>query len=205
MLDEYPKEFEVRDGQNVTIRLLTRADEDRALMFFLTIGEADRDFLRYDVTDRETLEGWFGGPNWEEVFPFVAEVGGRIAGLAVLHGFRTRWHAHIGNAWTMVGEDWRGLGIGRIMATELFSFASELGLEKLLAEIRGDHLDAMRIYKQMGYVHEGVHTDYIKDADGRTHDLVLMACDIKDYWRRLDEGPHKLKEYVVPTNFADNI
>ena len=205
MLDEYPKEFELRDGQNVVIRVLTKDDEDRALMFFLTISESDRNFMHYDVTDRETLEGWFGGPNWKEVFPIVAEVGGRIAGIGVVHGYRTRWLSHIGNAWIMVGDDWRGLGIGRILATQIFTLASELGLEKLLAEMRADHLSAIRVFKQMGYIHEGVHTDYIKDSDGHTHDLVLMACNIKDYWRNLQETQQKHSEYVPPLDFADSL
>jgi L-amino acid N-acyltransferase YncA len=189
MLDEYPKELELRDGQNATLRILTRADEDRALMFFLTLPESDRNFLHYDITDRETLDSWFGGPNWEEVFPLMAEINGRIVGIGLLKGYRTRWSAHIGIGWVIVGESWRGLGLGRIISTELFSLATELGLEKLLAEMRSDHHDAISIFNQMGYTQEGLRTGYIKEADGRTYDLVLLGCNIQDYWRILGKKP----------------
>lgn len=201
MLDEYPKQIELRDSQKAILRILTQEDEDRLLMFFLTLPEDDRNFLHYDVTDRETLEGWFGGPRWEEIFPLVAEVGGRIAGVAVLRGYRTRWSAHIGSGWVMVGPTWRSLGLGRILMNEMCELASELGIEKLLSEVRADHLSAIRIFKQMGYVHEGMHTDYIKDSEGRKYDLMLLACDIKDYWRRLEEGQQKTKEFVLPASF----
>ena len=86
-------------------------------------------------------------------------------------------------------ESWRGLGLGRIISTEIFSLATELGLEKLLAEMRSDHLEAIRIFKQMGYTQEGIRTDYIKEADGHTYDLVLLGCNIHDYWQILGKKP----------------
>lgn len=202
MLDEYPKEFELHDGENVSLRILTRADEDRMLMFFLTIPESERNFLHYDVTDRETLDGWFGGPDWEEVFPLVAEVGGRIAGVGVLRGYRPRWAAHLGEAWMLVGESWRGLGISRIIANELFALANELGIEKLISEVCTDQINTVNIFKQMGFVMEGVRADFVKDADGRTRDLIMMACNVKEYWRRLEESRQDEKAFEWLPNMA---
>jgi len=188
MLDDYPKEIDLRDGQIATLRVLHQEDEDRLIMFFLTILEDERNFLRYDVTERESLESWFGGPRWNEVFPIGAEINGRIVGVAVLKGYRTQWFAHIGEFWMLVGENTRGLGLGRILASELFNLARNLGMEKLSAELRADQLVAIKIYKQLGYVHEGILTDYIKDAKGVTHDMLIMGCKIKDYWQRLSDS-----------------
>ncbi len=188
MLDDYPKEVELRDGEIATLRIITREDENRVLMFFLTIPEEERNFLRFDVTERESLEEWFAGPQWGEVFPLTAEINGRIVAVAVLRGYRTPWYAHIGEFWMIVGENNRGLGLGRILASDMFTMAGELGMEKISAEVRADNLGAIKIFKQMGYVHEGILTDHIKDASGTTHDLIIMSCNIKEYWRRLSSN-----------------
>lgn len=185
MLDDFPKRIMLRSGQAVKLRILTEQDAENIVLFFLTVPEHERNFLRYDVTDREALKGWFGGPNWEEVFPVAAEIDGNIVGVSVLQGYRTPWFAHIGVFWMVVHQDMRGRGLGRILANEMFALAGELGMEKLSAEVRADHLAAIKIFKQMGYQHEGALTDYIKDQDGQTHDLLIMACNIKEFFRRL--------------------
>jgi L-amino acid N-acyltransferase YncA len=197
MLDDYPKEVELRDGEIATLRIISREEEDHLIMFFLTIPEDERNFLRYDVTERENLESWFGGPQWNEVFPIMAEINGRIVGVAVLKGYRTPWFAHIGEFWMLVGENWRGLGLGRVLASEQFNLARELGMEKLSAELRADGLGAIKIFKQLGYVHEGILTDYIKDTRGQTHDLLIMGCKIKDYWQKLSDSQ------IIPQSLSD--
>ncbi len=184
MLDEYPKELELRDGSNAIIRIATRADETRLVLFFLSVPEDQRDFVHYDLADAENLEGWWGGPNWEEAFPLVAEVGGQVVAVALLKGYRASWCNHVGESWMIVHENSRGLGLGRIMASETYGLAGELGIEKLRCEVRADGLGAIKILKQLGYVHEGILGDYIKDSSGQTHDVALMSCNIQDYLRR---------------------
>jgi L-amino acid N-acyltransferase YncA len=188
MLDDFPKKLPLKNGQELVLRILTQQDAESIVLFFLSVPEEERNFLRYDITDKEALKGWFGGPNWEEVFPIAAVLEGDIVGIAVLQGYRTPWFAHIGNFWMIVSQEMRGRGLGRILANEMFTLAAELGMEKLSAEVRADHLYAIRIFKQMGYQHEGALTDYIKDQDGQTHDLLIMACNIKEFFRRLSEA-----------------
>ena len=187
MLDDYPKEVELRDGENAFVRIATREDQTRLMLFFLTIPEEERDFLPYDLADQESLQGWFGGPNWEEAFPLIAEVDGRIMGAALLKCYTVSWRQHIGDTWMMVNENMRGLGLGRLLQSEVFSMAAQLGITKMTASVRADALGALRILKQLGYTHEGVLTDYVKDREGQTHDIALMACNIKEYFRRLED------------------
>jgi RimJ/RimL family protein N-acetyltransferase len=178
MLDDYPKELELRDGQNTVLRVAQREDRTSLVLFFVGISEEERDFLLYDVSEEENLEGWFGGPNWEEAFPIVAEVGGRIMGIGFLKGFRVPWRQHVGEFWMMIHPNMRGVGLGRIIANEIFNLAAELGIEKLTCEVRAEAMAAIKILKQIGYVHEGVLSGMIKDDTGETHDLAIMSCDV---------------------------
>jgi L-amino acid N-acyltransferase YncA len=188
MLDDYPKEVELRDGENAVIRIATREDESRLALFFLSIPEDQRDFLHYDLSDQESLQGWFGGPHWEEAFPLVAEVDGRIVAVSLLKSYRVPWYSHVGEAWMLVHENMRGLGLGRIMAGEIIGLALELGIEKLRAEVRADAMGAIKILKQLGYTHQGVLTDYVRDNTGQTHDLAILSCNTRDYYRSLEEA-----------------
>lgn len=187
MLDDYPKEVELRDGENAIVRLATREDETRLVLFFLSIPEEQRDFVRYDLSDHENLQGWWGGPNWEEAFPLVAEIDGRVMAVSLLKGYRAPWCHHVGEGWMIVHENGRGLGLGRLMASELCGLASELGIEKIKAEVRADALAAIKTLKQLGFTHEGVLSDYIKDNTGQTYDVAMMNCDVKNYFRLLRE------------------
>jgi RimJ/RimL family protein N-acetyltransferase len=186
MIDDYPSQIELRDKRIATLRIATREDEDPLILFFLSIPEYERNFLRYDVTDREALQGWFAGPGWEDFFPLIAKIDGRIAGVGALRGYRTPWITHNGEFWMLVSPSFRGYGLGRILANEMFGLATELGMEKLIAEMRADHLFGIKIFKQLGYTDEGMLTNYIKDQDGQTYDLIIMACNVKDYYRRLN-------------------
>jgi ribosomal protein S18 acetylase RimI-like enzyme len=178
MLDDYPKELELRDGQNAVLRVAQREDRTPLVLFFVGIPEEERDFLLYDVSEEENLEGWFGGPNWEEVFPIIADVGGRIMGIGFLKGFRVPWRQHVGEFWMMIHPNMRGVGLGRIIANEIFNLAAELGIEKLTCEVRAEAMAAIKILKQIGYAHEGVLTGMIKDDEGVAHDLSIMSCDV---------------------------
>lgn len=187
MIDDYPKQIELTNRYRAVLRIATREDEPRLLLFFSSIAENERNFLRYDITDSDTLQGWFAGPRWEDAFPLIAEVNNRIVGVGVLRGYRTPWIAHAGDFWMIVSPHLRGTGLGRILASEMFGLAAELGIEKISVEVRADHLAAIKIFRQMGYSHEGVLTNYIKDQDGQTHDLVIMACNIREYFQRLKD------------------
>ncbi len=198
MLEDYPKEIELRDGENVIIRIAQHEDETSLVLFFLSIPENQRDFIPYDLAEQENLVGWFGGPNWEEAFPLVAEVGGRIVGVGLLKGYRVQWRQHVGDCWMIVHENMRGLGLGRILASELFSMAHELGMYKLKAELRGDAHSALKVLLALGYIQEGVLTEYIRDNEGHFHDISILSCDLPEYFRRLKEAkpaePVKLAE-----------
>ncbi|TMG08298.1 MAG: hypothetical protein E6I02_03605, partial [Chloroflexi bacterium] len=54
----YPKTVALRDGAEVLVRRLAAGDEDALLAFFQAIPEAERFFLKDDVTSPDLIRGW---------------------------------------------------------------------------------------------------------------------------------------------------
>src|SRR5438445_688908 len=54
----YPKTVALRDGAEVLVRRLAAGDEDALLSFFQAIPEAERFFLKDDVTSPDLIRGW---------------------------------------------------------------------------------------------------------------------------------------------------
>src|SRR2546430_9513441 len=54
----YPKTIALRDGAEVLVRRLAAGDEDALLAFFQAIPEAERFFLKDDVTSPDLIGGW---------------------------------------------------------------------------------------------------------------------------------------------------
>lgn len=195
MLDDYPKQIDLRDGETATLRIATRDDQTRLVLFFLSIPEAQRDFVPYDLSEEENLQGWFGGPNWEEAFPIIAEVGPKIVGIALLKGYRARWSHHVGECWLIVHENMRGLKLGRIIASDMCGLASELGIEYLKTSLRADDEISIAIFKKLGYNLDGVRPNYIRDVNGDMHGLAMMTCDVAAYLKVNQETDgHELDE-----------
>ena len=181
MIDEYPKLIDLDDTTVVRLNLVGRADETRLLLFFLTIPEEDRDFIPFDLTDPDVMQGWFGGANWAGVFPVVAELDGRIVGVAVMRTYSAAWSAHIAESWMITAPQARGRGIGRLLANEMAQLAAEIGIEQVTAHVRANNIQALQLFEAMGYHRLGLIPSYSKDADGFTHDMVILGCIIRDF------------------------
>jgi RimJ/RimL family protein N-acetyltransferase len=69
----------------------------------------------------------------------------------------------------------RGRGLGQATLRELVQFARrELGLTKLLSEVRVDNFAALRLNLSVGYRIVGTLEKHFIDCDGRMHDVVLL-------------------------------
>ena len=55
---EYPRSIHLRDGAQVTLRLMTPADAASIASFARSLPEDDLLFLRMDITDPEAVAHW---------------------------------------------------------------------------------------------------------------------------------------------------
>ena len=73
-----------------------------------------------------------------------------------------------------VASDRRGCGIGTLLLTALHTLAGQRGRSLLLLNTRHGS-PAQRLYKRFGYDEAGLVRGYMRDAEGRRYDSVLMV------------------------------
>ncbi|MEX2081405.1 MAG: GNAT family N-acetyltransferase, partial [Dehalococcoidia bacterium] len=116
----------------------------------------------------------------------VALDGPRLLGYGSLHRTEASWTRHVGEIRLIVGGEGRGGGLGRVLASEIYSVATLLGLRKLSAQMTLDQAGARATFERLGFKPEALLADWVLDAQGRTRDLVIMAYDLTGHTDTVD-------------------
>ncbi|MCA1438818.1 GNAT family N-acetyltransferase [Ensifer sp. IC4062] len=104
----------------------------------------------------------------------VAELDGRIVGLAGLHRHQGR-RQHAADLGMSVHDDCRRRGIGRALLEALIEAADRwLGISRIELTVFTDNEAAIALYRQAGFVTEGVLKSWAL-RDGALADVLVMA------------------------------
>ncbi|MBN1944815.1 MAG: GNAT family N-acetyltransferase [Bradymonadales bacterium] len=111
----------------------------------------------------------------------VAEVSGRVVGFAELERGRRRRVAHLGQISIYLRQEWRQLGIGRVLLESLLAWAERSPhIEKVCLSVFASNQRALRFYRRFGFEEEGRKIREFK-LDGHTYDdEILMFRFVKD-------------------------
>ncbi|MCL4265275.1 MAG: GNAT family N-acetyltransferase [Anaerolineae bacterium] len=110
-----------------------------------------------------------------DLYRFVAEVDGRVVGMASLHQKQNPRERHAAGLGMMVHPDYWGRGIGSQLLDALVNLAGNwLQLTRVELEVNTDNLAAIRLYEKLGFVIEGTHRLHAY-GDGRMADSHFMA------------------------------
>lgn len=183
---EYPRSIRLKDGAQVTLRLMTPADATSIASFARSLPEDDLLFLRMDITDPEAVAHWMRNLEAGLTTTVIAETAGRIAGYAALVQNRVGWQRHLGEIRTQVALPYRSQGLGRALAGEILSLARGRGLRKIVAQMTPDQKGAMATFERLGFRPEALLQDFVVDRSGRTRDLVVMAFDVTGLTEHVD-------------------
>ncbi len=166
------------DGTTLALRLMTPADSHRVHAFARTLPEADLMFLRTDITKAVVVMLW--GQNIKNglTVTVLAEKGNEVVGYASMHHNEVTWQRHLGELRIAVGVPYRSLGLGKELACEIFGIAREMGLRKIVGHMTPDQKAAIAMVTRHGFTLEAVLHDFVIDRAGRTHDLMVMTCDV---------------------------
>ncbi len=175
----YPWSTQMGDDE-VTYRLMSSDDEAAILAFTDDLPEHDLLFLRVDITQPDAVREWIRNIEHGRTRTILAECGGRIAAYGSLHYNDILWTRHIGEIRLMVSTGFRGLGLGRRLAEQVFVAAQEFALHKVTAQMMSTQRDAQDLFHQLGFIPEALLHDWVIDRNGRTHDLILMSREVED-------------------------
>lgn len=177
----YPHIVTLANNSSVTLRLMTPFDVERILIFARSLPVDDLLFLRTDITDPEVVTQWVQSVAAGLAITIIAQVGSEVAGYATLHHNEVTWQRHIGEIRIQVGQRYRSQGLGRILASEVFSVGRELGLRKIVAQMTSDQKGAIATFEHLGFQTEALLQDFVIDRMDRTRDLLVMSYDVTGF------------------------
>jgi len=175
-----PKESILVNGELVRFKLLETADEGALLRFFQRIPDHERECLRHDVCDPNTVACWVRDLDYGSVMPVVAldEAGQDIVAVSSLHR-KSGVSRHIGEVRIVVGPSHRKLGLGSSLIKEIVSIGTQQGLFFLRAKIIADNRLAIKAFRQLGFEYKCILEDFFMTRSGQTRDVVLMLKPLR--------------------------
>jgi ribosomal protein S18 acetylase RimI-like enzyme len=172
----------LKDGTPVTLREPTKDDVERYMRFFGTLPEDDRLYLRYDVTKREVVERRLDAPSVHRV---VALVDDEIVADGALELSLEGWRSHLGEIRVIVARSYRRRHLGALLIRHLFHVAQQRRVGKVLAKMAAPQIAARKVFERLGFHVDAELSDFVKDARGKLHPLVVMSCTLNEMWEEL--------------------
>jgi GNAT superfamily N-acetyltransferase len=180
------KRARLRDGREVVIRLMSPGDTERSYDFFAHLPADDRRYLRVDVTRREVVERRAHEIDTDRVVRLVAVDGEAIVADGTLELAGHGWGENIGEIRLIVARPYQRLGLGTILARELYFLAAERKLHRIVVRMMRPQKGARRIFRQLGFKDEYLIPEHVRDQDGTWQDLIIMRCNLEDLWAELE-------------------
>lgn len=173
----YPRTITV-DGKSITLRNMGAADKDKMIGLAESLHEEDLLFLRMDITKPDVVDSWIESIESGRRVTILAEEDGKLIGYGGLNRQELSWTRHMGEIRIIVTDQYRRSGLGTALANEIFLLAREMSLTKIVAQMASEHRGARKVFERLGFRPEALLTDWVIDASGTTHDLVIMSYDV---------------------------
>jgi GNAT superfamily N-acetyltransferase len=178
-IQKYPKQITLKDRSTARLRPLRKEDEKEFHLFFQSVPESERMFIKHRVTDPQVIRSWCRDIDLGRNLPLLAIVDGKIAADATLHQHLGGWKRHVGRVSVLVLPQYRGRGLARALVNEVVEIARHVGLERVEAEFIGEQEAAIKMFALLGFSNLLRLESYVKDMQAVPHDYVLMSLGLK--------------------------
>jgi predicted GNAT family N-acyltransferase len=171
-----------RDAGTFTVRLIAESDREGFDRFVASLSAEEKRFLKEDL-DPSHADGHLlpltAGPR-----RLVAvEEDGEIAGVSgAFPG--TGWSSHVAELRVVVSNARRRQGMGRALARAALVEALRLGCSHTYVEVVSEQEALVEMFQDMGFEPEALLEDFVRDAAGDYHDLMLLTHRADDAWGR---------------------
>lgn len=179
-LKRYPLAIELKE-QPFTLRPMVEDDGPLLLAFANELPQHDILFMRRDITTPDGVDKWVRDLIRGVIQTVIAEDSDGICGYSTIHLNELEWSAHVADLRVTTSDRARGVGLGRLLTREAFNIALACGVEKLIARMTTDQAGARALFHELGFVNEALLKDHVKDRNGESHDLLLMACEVQTF------------------------
>lgn len=169
------KTLALGDGRVVALRAMGLPDRDKIIAFARSLPQDDLLFLRTDITESSNIDDWMRHIKEGATVTILAEIDEKLAGYASVHTDQARWTRTIGEIRMQVGRPFRGVGLGRMLAAEIFAIGKERGLRKMAAMMTPDQAGARAAFEKLGFQIEALLQSWVVDRNGRPRDLIIMS------------------------------
>ena len=177
----------LKDGREVVIRDMRPDDVDRSHAFFLALPEDDRTYLRVDVTHRELVQRRIEDISLGRVRRVVAVQGEAIVADGALELDGHGWGRNIAEVRLIVGAGHRHVGLGTLVARELYLAAAGHRVDRIVARLMRPQQRAHSIFKRLGFRDEFLIPEHVRDLHGVWQDLIIMRCNLADLWIEMEQ------------------
>ena len=181
------KQVTLKDGRAVTIRTMRPDDVQRSFEFFCGLPEDDRKYLRVDVTRRDLVERRTLEAGERGIRRLVAGHDDGIVADGALELEGHGWGDNVAEVRLIVGRAWQRLGLGMLVARELFHLAASHRVDRIVARLMRPQAGAHRIFKRLGFNEEFLIPEHVRDQSGVWQDLIIMRCPLEKLWRDLED------------------
>jgi RimJ/RimL family protein N-acetyltransferase len=181
----YPIELKLRDGHGASIRVMQPDDFEKVVAFARELPADDLLFLRTDITDRNVVKQWVDNIKTGTTITLLAEVDDALAAYSSVHLDQARWTRRVGEIRIITSSRFRGAGLGRRLAAEVFDLARSLGLKKITAQMTTEQTAARAAFEHLGFQVEAILSDWVEDRRGRSRDLLIMTYDVDGFSDRV--------------------
>jgi RimJ/RimL family protein N-acetyltransferase len=180
------KTVALRDGSTITVRRMRPGDVQRSYEFFCALPDEDRKYLRVDVTRRDLVERRTLETDERRAVRVVAEHDDEIVADGTLEIEGHGWGDNVAEVRLIVARPWQRLGLGTVVARELFHLASKFRVDRIVVRLMRPQAGAHRIFKRLGFNEEFLIPEHVRDRSGTWQDLIIMRCPLQELWRDLE-------------------
>lgn len=178
ILESYPREMTLSDGRIVVLRLMQKSDRDGIVDFARSLPPDSLLFLRKDITDPEVVGEWVRDIERGRTVTVLAETDSEMLAYGSLWLDETFWGRHLGEIRVLVRPDYRGLGIGLQLASDVFAIARAMGIEKIIARMTPEQERTRARLERLGFTKEALLKGFVLDREGKARDLLVMSAGV---------------------------
>lgn len=177
-------EHQTKDGRTFRIRRPDESDAEKLIQYskilFASTDQVLTTLEEYGITIEEEKTWINNSLQNPSAITLVAEMNKEIIGLLFFVPQTKKKNSHTGEFGVNVHPDYQAQGIGRALIQTLLIWAKENGrIEKVFLTVFATNTNAIKLYKDLGFIEEGRHVKAIKQITGEYVDIIQMYTETK--------------------------